>query len=218
MKNLTKRSKNTGQMVTCSCFNRLRTQCGSTLPEMMFTLILVSLISIAAINGILAAYGVTGKVLDATFSDELADSLINRITGELESATSLRLEEGAEQVDGDTIAFYNSTGVPITMKVIDDAYAQKTSIADEKGHLLLHYEKYTKGNTTIPDSYWTFDNKYYEDDANSYTISSLHFTSMSERITDKPYVIKVSLVLSDGENETEYSSYAYCYNFKKDTN
>ena len=198
------------------CRSRLSGGRGVSLPEMLFSVLLVGYLSLAALGAILTAYRVTTQINDATYRQELADTLLERITGELADADIVYESEDSPLVGAKEIDITSSKSIDIAIKTVgtedvdEAAGIASLDLSPLSGQLLLHY----KEKDPVEDSWWTYDQDMYQDQqGNSYTIA-LAFTdlNMQKNSSDRPRVIKVKLTLnrSDGET-TSYTSYASLY-------
>lgn len=189
---------------------KIRSRHGASLAEMLFCVILVSFVFLLAVNGILYAYQRTYVFLHESYEQEIADTVLNKITSILMEA------EGTSATDAIVIAHDNESitlqnmGVPVTIYLSqDDVDTAEAMSQNDSGYLVVHYAK--KGNS--PNSNWTFHRKLYRD----YAISHLKFDKVA---TGDEAVIKIDLgiqLIKNGDfigDEYNSVTYANCYMVK----
>lgn len=188
---------------------KIRSRHGASLAEMLFCVILVSFVFLLAVNGILFAYQRTYVFLHESYEQEIADTVLNKITSILMEAegtesTAIKIAANKESIE------LQNMGVPVTIylsqKEVQSAGEMEKA---NSGYLVVHYEQ--KGKS--PNSNWAFHRKLYRD----YAISHLKFDKVE---TGDEAVIKIDLGIRLIKNGNffgdEYNSvtYANCYMVK----
>ena len=138
-----------GLQKKCKIFKKiLSSGAGMTLVELMVTFLLLGILMTAAIAALSPAMNVMGRISNMSRAQEVADILMEKICGEIGSAT------GQVQIDtgGEKISYTDKKGRTVIM------YAKEE--AGEK-HLVLHYQAASISGGGEKGVDWTFSKKMY---------------------------------------------------------
>lgn len=186
---------------------------GYTLIEIIVTFMLISIFLLAATVVTTSCMKVYIKVKSISTGQTAADSIAEKINGELsaaqKSATSQEPESYCVTIDpvyesgSNSVTFVNDKGIKVTAGLLKDVAGDST-IATERGELLaLHY--YDKKGTD-----WYYGESTYH----GFELTSLLFSRFSEESN----VIRVDIVLRNPKTGYEFTTYKLveCYNLEKD--
>ena len=182
---------------------------GYTLIEIIVTFMLISMFLLAATVITTSCMKVYLKVKSISNGQTVADSLTEKINGELSAAqkNTIDLETGASLIINDeyesgsnSVTFVNQKGIKVTAGLLEDVAGEETKAAENGKMLVFHYYSDKK------DTDWYYGRPTYH----GYDLDSVKFS----RLPDTSNVIRVDIVLKNAKTGYEFTTYKIieCYN------
>lgn len=180
-----------------------------TLVELIVAFALIAMFATGVCQAASSAMKVYYKIRGLNQARQTADTLIDKITGEIEGALVgvPHASEGGEPSSDDTLIV---TGSKIELF---DRTGSHISMTAQEGELLIHYFPVTSQTRAEAVHYeqtdWKFDKKVYM----GYEISRLNFSIAGEDYPEN--VLKVEMELTGKGSDTFTTTrYVECYNFQ----
>lgn len=189
----------------------LKSRRGATLVELIVTFVLIALFAVGTFQIVATSLNTYYRIRDVEQSQQVADLILDKITGLVVSAQGDVEREPQTQDNED---FQNPNRLPMVVQdntiYLTDRTGSSIAIYQKDGLLDVHYNA-----VGVVDSVdWKFDQAAYMDA----TIQSLQFSNPNKGLDTPEYpenVVRVDLTLENRGNTYHHTRYLSCYDIKK---
>ena len=187
----------------------LKSRRGATLVELIVTFVLIALFAVGTFQIVATSLNTYYRIRDVEQSQQVADLILDKITGLVVSA-----QGDVERETQDNEDFQNPNRLPMVVQdntiYLTDRTGSSIAIYQKDGLLDVHYNA-----VGVVDSVdWKFDQAVYMDA----TIQSLQFSNPNKGLDTPEYpenVVRVDLTLENRGNTYHHTRYLSCYDIKK---
>lgn len=182
---------------------------GYTLIEIIVTFMLISMFLLAATVVTTSCMKIYIKVKSISTGQTVADSLTEKINGELSAAQKNTIDQeksacliidSAYESGSNSVTFINQKGIKVTTGLLEDVAGEETKATENGKMLVFHYYSDKK------DTDWYYGRPTYH----GFDLESVMFS----RLSDTSNVIRVDIVLKNPKTGYEFTTYKLieCFN------